>query len=141
MSVELLPALSHVDLVPKICVAVLTLLFFGLSLAITFVRLRTKTLFFGAPADPASLLTKLVRAHGNTAEYVGLLALLILSLGFEARPLWMTGLMVLAVVARLLFVYAMLRCRSLEVFDPLRAVAVTGTYVAGLSLGAALLVS
>jgi uncharacterized membrane protein YecN with MAPEG domain len=141
MSVDFLPTLSRIDLVPKFCVAVLTLLFFGLSLAITFVRLRTKTLFFGAPADPTSVLTKLVRAHGNTAEYVGLLALLILSLGVPPRPHWVTGLMLLAVAARLLFVYAMLRCGSLEVFDPLRAVAVTGTYVAGLGLGAALLVS
>lgn len=141
MSAEFLPALSRIDLVPKICVASLTLLFFCLSLAITFVRLRTKVLFFGAPADPASLLTKLVRAHGNTAEYVGLLAVLILSLGSEPRSNVVTGLMILALLARLLFVFAILRCRSLEIFDPLRALAVTGTYVAGLGLGVALLVS
>lgn len=139
MTEDLYSALSQTTYLPRICVALLTLLFFGLSLAITLTRLRTKTLF-GTPADPTSLLTKLVRAHGNTAEYAGLLALLILSLGAEPRSVLVTGLMVLALAARLLFVFAMLRCRSLEIFDPVRAVAVTGTYVAGLGLGMALMI-
>lgn len=139
MSTEMLLALSGVDLAPKLCVALLTLLFFGLSLAITITRIHTKTLF-GTPADPTSFLTKLVRAHSNTAEYIGLLALLILSFDSEPRSVLVTGLMVLALAARVLFVFAMLRCRSFEIFDPVRALAVTGTYIAGLGLGAALLI-
>ncbi len=49
--------------------------------------------------------------------------------------------MVLAVAARLVFIFAILRCRSLTIFDPLRAVAMTGTYIAGVGLSIALLIS
>lgn len=131
--------LSNFGLVARGCVFALTVLFFGLSLAITVTRLRTRTLY-GVPDDPARFLTKLVRAHGNTAEYVGVLALLILALGTAPRSEWVQGLMVLAVVARLVFAVAMLTCSSLAIFDPVRALAVTGTYVAGFGLGIALLI-
>lgn len=134
---ENLPAIGAV---PKVCVALLVLLFFGLSVAITVTRLRTKTLY-GVPGGPDSRLTKLVRAHGNTAEYVGLLCVLILWLGASPQPAWVVGMMVLAVAGRLLFALAMVTGPSLTAFNPIRALGVCATYVAGFGLGIAMLLS
>jgi len=124
---------------PKVCIALLVLLLFALSLATTVERIRTKTLF-GTPDDPARLLTKLVRTHGNTAEYVGPLAVLIFILGTRPVADWVAGLMATAVAARLLYAVAMLSCARLDRFDPVRALAVAGTYLAGVGLGLALLI-
>ncbi|MGF6367525.1 putative membrane protein YecN with MAPEG domain [Paraburkholderia sp. RAU6.4a] len=50
------------------CVAVLGLLLFGLGLSVSMTRVRERT-NAGCADDPANLLHKLVRAHGNTAEW------------------------------------------------------------------------
>jgi uncharacterized membrane protein YecN with MAPEG domain len=127
------------DVLARSCVAILTVLFFGLSLAVTVTRMRTG-MWHGVPDEPTSFLAKVVRTHGNTSEYVALLSLLILATSAAPRPAWVAALAVLAVLARLLFAYAMLTCTSLARFDPVRAAAVGATYVSGFGLGLALLV-
>lgn len=127
------------DAVSRGCVATLALLLFGLSAAVTATRLRTRMLV-GAPADPSSLLAKLVRAQGNTAEYAGLLCVLILAAGAQPRPGWVTALMLLAVASRVVFAIGMLTCESLARLNIVRGVGAAGTYVAGFGLAAALLV-
>ena len=126
------------DVISRACVAALALLLFGLSMAITSVRLRTKVLV-GAPADPTSLLAKLVRAQGNTAEYAAILALLMLAQRAGPNPSWVTALMLLAVGARVLFAIGMVTCESLAKPNVVRGLGAGGTYVAGIGLALALL--
>lgn len=126
------------DAIGRSCVAALALLLFGLSMAITCVRLRMNVLV-GSPADPASLLTKLVRTQGNTAEYAAILALLMLAQGAGPKPGWVTALMLLAVGARVLFAIGMLTCESLAKPNIVRGLGAGGTYVAGIGLALALL--
>lgn len=128
------------DGVSRICVAALALLLFGLSVAVTAVRLRTRVLV-GVPDDPTSLLKKLVRTQGNCAEYTALLALLILALGSAPRPAWVTALMILAVAARALFALGMLTSRTLARPNVVRALGASGTYVAGIGLALALVLA
>ncbi len=59
-----------------ICVALLGILLFGLGFAASRTRGRTGTAS-GNSGDPTDTLHKLVRAHGNTSEYAGMLAVLI----------------------------------------------------------------
>jgi uncharacterized protein len=55
------------------CTAALGLLLFALGLSISILRSRVGVLSGYAP-EPDQLLTKLVRAHGNTAEYAPFLS-------------------------------------------------------------------
>src|SRR5438552_18378513 len=76
-----------------ICTAALGLLLFTLGLAISTLRFRGGTLS-GYAASPDDLLAKLVRAHGNTAEYVPFLAVPFLYLASHNPPqrqVWCTG--------------------------------------------------
>jgi hypothetical protein len=73
-----------------ICAALLGVLLFGLGFATSLTRGRTQ-IVIGAPDDPTHALHKMVRAHGNTAEYAPMLAVLFLFLGSRdpaARVLW-----------------------------------------------------
>lgn len=134
-----MPDMLHMDTLPKACVAALALLLFLLSVSVTVVRLRTKMLA-GAPDDPTRLLTKLVRAQGNTAEYAAMLAVLIVMHGTAPRPAWVSAIMLLAVVARVLFAAGMLLSPSLARFNIIRAVGACGTYVAGIALALGLVI-
>jgi len=127
------------DALPRSCVAALALLLFFLSVSVTIVRLRTKTLT-GAPDDPACLLAKLVRAQGNTAEYCAMLAVLILLQAGPQRPGWVSAMMVLAVASRVIFVVGMLLSPSLARLNIIRAIGACGTYVAGIALALGLVV-
>lgn len=140
MPQQVIAQVGSVDFAARICVAVLALLFFGLSAAITAVRIRERVLY-GAPDDPTRLLTKLIRAQGNTAEYVGLISLLILWAGTRSAPGWVVGMMILAVIARVLFAVGMLISPSLAQPNAVRALGAGGTYVAGVGLSLAMLLS
>lgn len=63
-----------------ICIALLCVLLFALGLTVSLTRLRSKVLIGGTP-DPDAMLSRVIRAHGNTAEYAPLLALMMLILG------------------------------------------------------------
>ncbi len=51
------------------CVATLGFLLFGLGLSVSILRGVDRQMF-GFTPDPTNRLYKLIRAHGNTAEYV-----------------------------------------------------------------------
>ena len=122
------------------CAAALGLLLFGLGPVISGLRGRTDT-FIGAHADPADTLHKFVRAHGNTAEYAPFLALMILYLGARHPAAWVVWAMIAATVCRYLFVAGMIFPATMAKPNILRFVGAAGTYVAGVALCAALLVS
>ena len=115
------------------CTALLGLLLFGLGFAISGVRFREKRLV-GHSAEPGDLLHKLVRAHGNTAEYAPLLAVLFLYLGMQQPGPWTLGLMVAATVCRVLLVVGLVAWPRLDRPNPLRFVGAIGTYFAGAGL-------
>lgn len=116
------------------CIALNGLLLFGLSAAITLRRRKTRT-YFGCTADPTDPLYRLVRGHGNTAEYAGLLCVLIWMAGQSSPSAWSAAAMVGATVGRFCQAAGMLVGPTLD--SPpnvLRLVGTTGTYLGGVVL-------
>src|SRR5690348_11836979 len=121
-----------------LCVALLGLLLFGLGLAISLVRQRTGAIS-GYKDDPADLLYKLVRAHGNTAEYAPMVALLILYVGARDPSAWKSWAMIGTTICRFMLVAGLLMWPSMDRANPLRFVGALGTYIGGAALSVALL--
>ena len=122
-----------------ICIALLGFLLFGLGIAVSRKRGSTNTIA-GHSTDPADPLYKLVRAHGNTAEYAPLLAVLMLALALNDPAAWLLWCMGLATAARYLIVIGMLASMTLAKPHPLRFVGALTTYLAGIALSVGLLV-
>lgn len=123
-----------------VCTALLALLIFALGLAVSLTRGSTGT-NIGCKDDPTDRLYKLVRAHGNACEYAPMLAVLTLLLGARDPSAWVTWTMVAATVCRYLHAAGMLMSPTLAKPQPLRFVGALGTYVTGLMLVAATLLS
>ncbi|WP_233809036.1 MAPEG family protein [Paraburkholderia sp. HP33-1] len=115
------------------CVAVLGLLLFGLGLSVSMMRFRERTMS-GCADDPDDLLHKLVRAHGNTAEYAPFLAVLFLFLGARSPSTLTVSLIVVATVCRCLHVVGLVAFPTMAKPNPLRFVGGLGTYGAGIAL-------
>lgn len=120
------------------CIGLLGLLVFGLGMAVSAMRGRTRT-NYGVKEDPTDPLYKLVRAHGNTIEYAPMLAVLMLVLGARNPGSFATWSMILATLSRYLIVMGILICPTMDRPHPLRFAGALGTYVFGLALVAALL--
>jgi len=123
-----------------VCVALLGFLLFGLGFGVSMARGRTNTVI-GHSADPTDPLHKIVRAHGNTAEYAGMLAVLILLVGSRSPSTWALWCMGIAVAARYLLAAGLILAPTLAAPYPLRFVGALTTYLAGFALCVALLVS
>lgn len=122
-----------------VCVAILGLLLFGLGLAVSVARFCERT-GSGCKADPANLLTKLVRTHGNTAEYAPFLAALFLYMGAHTPTGIELALIVGATACRCLVVVGLLVWPSMSAPNPARFIGALGTYLCGAALCIALLV-
>jgi uncharacterized membrane protein YecN with MAPEG domain len=120
------------------CVAALGMLVFGLGFVISGARKQTNR-FIGFDADPADTLHKLVRAHGNTAEYAPMLAVLMLYLGAHPVAPWVINVMIGATVCRYLMVGGLVLPASMAKPNALRFIGAMGTYVCGIALCAAAL--
>ena len=123
-----------------ICTALLGLLVFGLGLGVSLTRGATDRAA-GFDPDPTDRLYKMVRAHGNAAEYSPMLAILILAVGARNPSAWMTWTAIAATAARYLHAVGMILSPTLNKPQPLRFVGALGTYVCGLALVAALLLA
>ena len=119
------------------CTTILGLLLFGLGLAISMLRTRLGVLssYTAAPDQP---LTKLVRAHGNTAEYAAFFAVLFLYLGAQNPPTWQLWCMAAATASRLILVIGLLAWPDMSKPNPARAIGAMGTYGFGIALCIAL---
>ena len=124
--------------VSLICVALLALLLILLGFNVSMVRARTETMF-GAEPDPASPVYKAVRAHGNTTEYVPMLALLIYILGQSGSSGWVEWAMIIAVFSRSLFAGGIIIPEPMGNPHPMRSLGSGGTYVSGRARVGALL--
>ncbi|MCI0637036.1 MAG: MAPEG family protein [Actinobacteria bacterium] len=124
--------------VALVCTALLGLLVFGLGLGVSALRGSTGT-NIGHGHDPSDLLHKVVRAHGNAAEYAPMLAILMLAIAARGCTTWMVWTFVAATLFRYLHAAGMLLSPSLDRPQPLRFVGALGTYVSGFALVAAAL--
>jgi uncharacterized protein len=122
------------------CAAELGLLVFGLGLCVSLLRGSTGT-NIGYKVDPTDRLYKMVRAHANSTEYGPMLAILMLLLGSRGPGTWMMLTFVMATLCRYLHAAGMIMSSSLDRPQPLRFVGALGTYVTGLILVVAALVS
>jgi hypothetical protein len=115
-----------------ICAGLLGVLLFGLGFAVSLQRGRSNAVI-GYSSDPIDPLHKLVRAHGNTAEYAPMLAILILVAGQLEPAVWVLWLMGVATLGRYLIAVGLMM-GSLEKANPLRFLGAFLTYVCGIVL-------
>ncbi len=124
-----------------LCIGLLSLLLFVLGIAISATRNNTKK-SIGYPDDPTALLHKLCRAHANAAEYVPILCILMFLIAAPGEPAkWILAMMVIATVSRYLHAIGMVAMPTLGRPNLVRVIGAGGTYVAGIALTVALLIT
>ncbi len=114
------------------CTVLLGLLLFAMGLAVSLTRGSTK-INYGYPDDPAHILHRLCRAHGNAAEYCAMFAVLMLFIGFREPTVWMLWVMWICVAARYVHAIGMLM-GSLDKLQPVRFIGALFTYLGGFAL-------
>lgn len=116
-----------------ITTAAMAALIFVLGFLVSIRRTQTD-IITGLENDPTSKLNKAVRAHGNAAEYVPVLAVLTIYLGLQGPVMWAEWAMIVAAVSRYLVAIGFLVCTTLARPHPLKAIGAIGTYLSGLAL-------
>ncbi len=116
-----------------ITTAAMAALIFVLGFLVSIRRTQTD-IITGLENDPTSKLNKAVRAHGNAAEYVPVLAVLTIYLGLQGPVIWAEWAMIVAAVSRYLVAIGFLVCTTLARPHPLKAIGAIGTYLSGLAL-------
>ena len=115
------------------CTALLGLLLFILGLLVSRARGSTKTIY-GYNPDPTDRLYKLVRAHGNTAEYAPMLAVLFLLLAVHDQSVWVRGTIWATTASRYIHAIGIVGFATLAKPNPMRFIGALGTYIGGLAL-------
>ena len=123
--------------IPLICIALLGFLCIALGFSVSMARTKQK-LLFGNSTDPEDVVFQRIRAHGNTVEYVPILALIIYILSQSQQPVWVIWLMVLVTASRYLLAAGLIIPKSMAEPNAMRFIGSLGTYVFGLGLVAAL---
>ena len=93
------------------------------------------------PTDPADRMFIAIRAHGNAAEYVPTLCVLIVVCSSLTSGWWFDSLAVAALVARALHAFGVLTSSTMAEHGVIRDVGAMGTYATGLALGVAAIVA
>jgi uncharacterized protein len=118
-----------------LCAGLLALLLFGLGLAVSVERGRAGRLG-GIPDDHKSLLFRLIRAHGNAAEYVPAAIAFALYFAVSGASAVATALILCLTLARYIHAAALVFGRDMSRFGVARFIGGMGTYVTGLGLAA-----
>ena len=121
------------------CTALMGLLLFALGFSVSAMRGRTQQVGT-TPQNPADPLFKAIRAHGNTAEYAPMLAILMLYLGAQSPGAWILWTMAIVTACRYLIVLGIVLSPTLDRPQPLRFIGALGTYLGGLALSVAALI-
>jgi len=129
------------DTVVIVCIALLGILLFLLGANVTRHRAIRGDTGNQMPTDPADRMFIAQRAHGNAAEYVPTLIVLILVCAVLSDGWWVQALAVAAVVSRSLHALGMLTSKTLASHGPVRDLGALGTYVTGVALGVAAIVA
>jgi uncharacterized membrane protein YecN with MAPEG domain len=93
------------------------------------------------PTDPSDRMMIAIRAHGNAAEYIPTLMVLLLVCSALTDSWWVGALAVAALVSRTSHAVGMLTASTLASHGPLRDVGAMGTYATGIALGVTALVA
>lgn len=117
-----------------VCIALLGILLFLLGANVTRNRAIRST-GNQLPTDPADPLLIAVRAHGNAAEYIPTMIVLLLVCSALSDSRLVDVLAVAAVVVRFTHALGMLRSSTLATHGPLRDIGAMGTYLVGVALG------
>jgi uncharacterized membrane protein YecN with MAPEG domain len=126
--------MTTTDTVTVVCCALLGILLFLLGANVT--RLRAgRGPESQMPTDPSDALLIAQRAHGNAAEYVPTLIVLLLVCAYLSDGWWVAVLAVLALVARTVHAGGMLTSTTLAEHGPMRDAGAVGTYLAGVAIG------
>lgn len=123
------------------CVALLGVLLFVLGANVTRHRAIRGNTGNQMPTDPADKMFIAIRAHGNAAEYVPTLAVLIIVCSMVTSGWWLDSLAGVALAARVIHAVGMLRSSTLAAHGPLRDIGALGTYLAGALLAVTALVA
>jgi uncharacterized protein len=123
--------------VAVVCVALMVLLLVGLGMGVSAARWKYAT-GIGAPDDPRHPMLKIVRAHGNAAEWIPILALMMLWLGTREPAAWVIWAMTLVTACRFSHAVGMVTCHTLAGPHPLRFIGSAGTYLGGIALAIAM---
>ncbi len=115
------------------CVASLGLLLFLLGANVTRHR-ATRGTRTQLPTDPTDRMFIAIRAHGNAAEYIPTLCVLVLICGTLSDGWWVDALALAAVFVRFSHAIGMLTAKTMASHGPLRDIGAFGTYATGIAL-------
>lgn len=127
--------------VPIVCIALMGIILFLLGANVTRHRAIRGDTGNQQPTDPADRMFIAQRAHGNAAEYIPTLAVLIVVCAFLTEGWWLNALAIAALAARSLHAVGMLTAKTLAGHGPVRDIGALGTYVTGVALGVTALVA
>jgi len=117
-----------------VCMALLGILLFLLGANVTRHRAMRGN-GNQAPNDPTDPLLIAVRAHGNAAEYIPTMLVLLLVCSFLSDSWVVDALAVATVVVRTAHAIGMLTSKTLATHGPLRDIGALGTYLVGIAIG------
>lgn len=123
------------------CIALMGILLFLLGANVTRHRAVRGATGEQAPTDPADRLLIAQRAHGNAAEYVPTLVVLLIVCSTLTDGWWLDALAVAAAAARFTHAFGMLTSKSLAAHGPVRDSGAMFTYLSGVALGVTALVA
>ncbi|MDX6279336.1 MAG: uncharacterized protein QOH03_407 [Kribbellaceae bacterium] len=119
-----------------VCIALMGVLLFLLGANVTRWRvIRGKNGGPQASTDPTDRLLIAVRAHGNAAEYIPTMIVLLLVCSALSDSWWVDALSVAALAVRTVHAIGMLTAKTLAAHGPLRDIGALGTYLVGITLG------
>ena len=117
-----------------VCVALLGTMLFLLGANVTRYRAMRGNTGNQMPTDPADKMFIAIRAHGNAAEYIPTLCVLLLICGTLSDGWWVDVLAVAAVFVRFSHAVGMLTSKTMASHGPLRDIGALGTYATGIAL-------
>lgn len=113
-----------------ISVAIMAIMLFVLGFLVSLRRGGEDTIT-GMSDDPTNPLRKAVRAHGNNAEWVPILAILMLYLGANEPALWVEIVIGVVALGRVAAGIGFLICETLAKPHPLKVFGALTTYIGG----------
>lgn len=129
-----------IDTVTVVCCALLGIMLFLLGANVTRHR-ATRGSEEQVPTDPSDRLLIAQRAHGNAAEYVPTMLVLLLLCSALTDGWWVSVLGIAAVAVRTIHAIGILTSTTLAEHGPLRDVGALGTYLTGAALGVTAIVA
>lgn len=114
-----------------ISVAIMAITLFSLGFLVS-IRRGAEDTITGMSDDPTNGLRKAVRSHGNNAEWVPILAILMLYLGANSPALWVEITFGVIALGRVAAAIGFLVCETLAKPHPLKVFGALTTYIGGI---------